>query len=960
VQGNQENNFKGGKIMRNAGISFVMIAIAAMCLSACNSKSYVVGSTVGGTVSGLDEGETLLLKNSDGTELTVMADGTFTFPAKYPNGTTYNVDVKTQPATQTCTLTNSSGTINGVNVTNIVAACAENTYSIGGTLSGLVGTVVLINNGEGEAPLTLTVDGSFTFAVKVADGSAYDVDVLTQPATQTCTVAKGHGIVSGAAVTDVVVTCAMNTYSIGGTVSGLVGTVILINNEDEEDLLTLSVDGSFTFSAKVAAGSPYNVDVYSQPEDPIHQTCTVANGIGTATANVTNIVVTCATNTYTIGGTVSGLVGTVILINNGDEEDPLELTEDGDFEFLSKVADKSPYDVQVKTQPATQTCSVYNGKGTVSGEDVYSVVVTCAVNTYPVGGTLNGLSSGTVVLQNNHGDDLILTTDGVFTFATYVADGSGYDVDVLTQPEHQTCTVANGHGVISGAAITDVVVTCAVNTYFISGTVSGLDGTVVLINNEDEEDLLTLTEDGSFTFTSKVADQSPYKVEVKTQPEHPNQTCTVTNGSGTVEGADVTDVAVTCVTNTYSIGGTLSGLVGTVVLTNNDGDDLTLTANEPFTFATKLEDETTYDVDVKTQPATHTCTVAYGHGKVSGANVTDIEVTCAIDTFVIGGTLTGIGGGQDVVLMNNKDLDDLLDLAENGTFQFNHEVAYGSDYNVEVHDQPAKQICTVTNGTGTATADVNNVSVSCVDAFSIGGTLSGLGSGKTLVLQNNGGDALSLKANAAFTFATKVTTPFAYSVTVSAQPKDQYCVVARGAGTAKDDVSNISVTCTNNKKMFVNNVKTTGDIRVGLSTGIKAADKLCEKQAKGYKAMIVDGTNRRACTTAGCSMEGEHINWVLQANTIYTRNDLKTVVGITNASATFAFPLQNAFSPGANIIWTGLQASWISSTNNCSKWSKGAKGTKGVSGDANVITSTSIYREDSKCNSSFFILCVEE
>ena len=70
------------------------------------------------------------------------------------------------------------------------------------------------------------------------------------------------------------------------------------------------------------------------------------------------------------------------------------------------------------------------------------------------------------------------------------------------------------------------------------------------------------------------------------------QTCTVANGSGTIGGADVTNVAVTCVTNTiprYTIGGTVSGLSGSgLVLRNNGTDNRTVTANGSFTFATPL------------------------------------------------------------------------------------------------------------------------------------------------------------------------------------------------------------------------------------------------------------------------------------------------------------------------------------------------------------------------------------
>src|SRR4029077_18382635 len=50
---------------------------------------------------------------------------------------------------------------------------------------------------------------------------------------------------------------------------------------------------------------------------------------------------------------------------------------------------------------------------------------------YSVGGTVSGLS-GTVVLQDNGGDDLSVDADGPFTFATSVADGAGYLVTVKT------------------------------------------------------------------------------------------------------------------------------------------------------------------------------------------------------------------------------------------------------------------------------------------------------------------------------------------------------------------------------------------------------------------------------------------------------------------------------------------------------------------------------------------------
>ena len=66
---------------------------------------------------------------------------------------------------------------------------------------------------------------------------------------------------------------------------------------------------------------------------------------------------------------------------------------------------------------------------------------------YSVGGTVSGLS-GTVVLQDNGGDNLSVSASGGFTFATGLAAGSAYNVTVKTYLAGQTCSVANGSGMV--------------------------------------------------------------------------------------------------------------------------------------------------------------------------------------------------------------------------------------------------------------------------------------------------------------------------------------------------------------------------------------------------------------------------------------------------------------------------------------------------------------------------------
>ena len=80
----------------------------------------------------------------------------------------------------------------------------------------------------------------------------------------------------------------------------------------------------------------------------------------------------------------------------------------------------------------------------------------------------------------------------------------------------------------------------------------------------------------------------------------------------------------------------------------------------------------------------------------------------------------------------------------------------------------------------------------------IGGTVSGLGSGLSLTLQNNNADYLIVASNQSFTFAKAIASNTGYNVTLLTQPVGQTCVVANGSGTVDslgDPVSDVAVTC---------------------------------------------------------------------------------------------------------------------------------------------------------------------
>lgn len=168
------------------------------------------------------------------------------------------------------------------------------------------------------------------------------------------------------------------TYTIGGMVSGLAGTGLVLQDNGGNNLSVAS-NSNFTFTAALNSGSAYNVTVLTQPSDPI-QTCNVTNASGTATANVTNVQVSCTTAGYTIGGSVSGLAGAgLVLQNNGG--DNLSIISNGSFTFETPIAPGATYAVTVLTQPSNpaQTCTVTNSGGTAKA-NVTDVQAVCSNN----------------------------------------------------------------------------------------------------------------------------------------------------------------------------------------------------------------------------------------------------------------------------------------------------------------------------------------------------------------------------------------------------------------------------------------------------------------------------------------------------------------------------------------------------------------------------------------------------
>lgn len=179
-----------------------------------------------------------------------------------------------------------------------------------------------------------------------------------------------------------------------------------------------------------------------------------------------------------------------------------------------------------------------------------------------------------------------------------------------------------GSGTVGAANVTSVVVNCTTNKYTISGTPSGIAGTAVLQNNGGND--LNVTANGTFAFSTPIESGVENAVTIKTQPGVPSQICTLANAAGNVAGANVTDVALTCVTKKFKISANVTGLAGAgLALQNKGGDDVPVAADGIHDFATTIASAQTYAVTVASQPTglSQTCTVTAPNGTVGGTDV---------------------------------------------------------------------------------------------------------------------------------------------------------------------------------------------------------------------------------------------------------------------------------------------------------------------------------------------------
>ncbi|MYN26565.1 hypothetical protein [Duganella levis] len=183
---------------------------------------------------------------------------------------------------------------------------------------------------------------------------------------------------------------------------------------------------------------------------------------------------------------------------------------------------------------------------------------------FTVQGSVSNLNNSGLILGNG-GEQLSVPSGATsFAFTKQISYGTDYNITVIKNADHMTCSVGGATGSAGYNIAIQAVVTCTQNSYSLGGQYSGItpaaDGTartVTLLNGSTGGTAIlssgiaatstttsTLTPSGDFSFGTFVADGQAYGVTIV--PPTNGLTCTLTNGTGVMHDAAVTNMVVTC------------------------------------------------------------------------------------------------------------------------------------------------------------------------------------------------------------------------------------------------------------------------------------------------------------------------------------------------------------------------------------------------------------------------------
>ena len=386
----------------------------------CGGEVEETGYTISGTITDL-HGTVKLSNGEDTVTVTGEGDTEFSFPVKLLAEETYEVLVSEQPEFQQCIPTNNVGVVTDQDISDVIIGCslAQGDYTLRGVIQNLHGTIQL-SNGSDVVTVTGEGEGTFSFPRKLFAGETYEVLVAEHPDTQLCDSTNNTGLVVDVDVTYIIISCTA-AYKIGGTIEDLQEPIALRLNDGIEQLPIAAGDSEFRFKTKLLPTADYKVDFDTLPESQI---CRLEDRKGVIDAlDITSINLHCEQG-LKLGGRIDGLEGVVELSNNGNT---LEVAANGQFSFSESYFEGEGYNAYISRQPATVLCSIEQGNGFFSNEDINAISITC-VPRNSLAPSISSLwptklwPSAAAKLSGVHLADSTLTINGARIEPTYADD----------------------------------------------------------------------------------------------------------------------------------------------------------------------------------------------------------------------------------------------------------------------------------------------------------------------------------------------------------------------------------------------------------------------------------------------------------------------------------------------------------------------------------------------------------
>jgi len=307
-------------VSNDTGDTAAVVGTGAGLTTVTASAGSVIGSTTVTVTSGSTPTLTSIAVTPVNHSINLGSTQQFTATGTYSDASTKNL-------TSTATWTSSSTSVATIGDSGLATSVGTGSTTIQAAVGGIAGSTTLTVTSAPAPTLTsiavtpvnpsIALGGTQQFT---ATGSYSDASTknLTNTATWTSSstsvaaissaglaISAAQGAttiqavlsgISGSTTLTVTAGGSSATYTIGGTLVNLRGGSDGVQLQDNGgDLEMVTANGSFTFPTAVVSGSAYTVRVALQPNDPT-QICVVSNGTGTATANVTSVLVDCGGN----------------------------------------------------------------------------------------------------------------------------------------------------------------------------------------------------------------------------------------------------------------------------------------------------------------------------------------------------------------------------------------------------------------------------------------------------------------------------------------------------------------------------------------------------------------------------------------------------------------------------------------------------------------------------------------